>query len=404
MKHFGLKKLNFRNLRILFSVINNFCARLLRVPISLQVSDDEFQVIPNRLGLIEVSEGSLVSPNSRLIAKSWKLLNRFNISLQFFHPELRWFRRFGASKIGRNISLGWIADRAGLSTIFSRPKELSADIIGFSEYNQNYFHFLIETIPSCLRAVNYQREHRHCGERSRVSVALEDNLHKNLYEMMDYLISGNLRACDASHKFKTSQKSIMLNGTDEFFTRDISSPKVLEAIRSGEALCRLDTVSLERIRELALTRLFSDEYEAKDPQEKTYIVRGQTLTKKIVNENQVKNALPGFSLIDVNELSFLEQVQMFYNSRIIVGGTGSPFANILFANRKTKILILSSNHPGTIAGLDIWRKLASISGCSIHFLSGELDESHSITFPGKIHGDFHMEIGDLTNKIHEISN
>ncbi len=73
-------------------------------------------------------------------------------------------------------------------------------------------------------------------------------------------------------------------------------------------------------------------------------------TRKIVNNEDVKNALIylGFKSISLSNLNFIDQVKLFKNANFIVGLHGAGFANMVFANKRTKILEIASKNNGNL--------------------------------------------------------
>ncbi len=86
---------------------------------------------------------------------------------------------------------------------------------------------------------------------------------------------------------------------------------------------------------------------------KIYIDRGDNKSKQlsqrfVSNEDQIKKYLlkNNFILVKLHELKFIDQVQLFYKAKCIVGLHGAGFANIVFCNPKTKIIELRGMHSG----------------------------------------------------------
>ena len=68
-------------------------------------------------------------------------------------------------------------------------------------------------------------------------------------------------------------------------------------------------------------------------------------TRKIINEDEVLNFLTnkGFQKVKLEKLSFLEQVKLFCNAKIVVGLHGAGLANLVFCNSNTKIIEFKNN-------------------------------------------------------------
>ena len=78
---------------------------------------------------------------------------------------------------------------------------------------------------------------------------------------------------------------------------------------------------------------------------KVYIDRSDSKSnvrsfRTIENEKEIKLFLKkkGFKIIKLTQLNFLDQVKLFYNAKIIVSNHGAGLSNIVFCNKKTKII------------------------------------------------------------------
>ena len=62
--------------------------------------------------------------------------------------------------------------------------------------------------------------------------------------------------------------------------------------------------------------------------------------RSIENENEIKFFLKknGFRIVKLTQLKFSDQVKLFYNSKTIVSNHGAGLSNIVFCNKKTKII------------------------------------------------------------------
>ena len=62
----------------------------------------------------------------------------------------------------------------------------------------------------------------------------------------------------------------------------------------------------------------------------------------IVNMSEVENIFTnyGFEIVYCEEMSFMEQVELFNNAEFVAGLTGAAMTNILFCNPGTKFICL----------------------------------------------------------------
>ena len=88
---------------------------------------------------------------------------------------------------------------------------------------------------------------------------------------------------------------------------------------------------------------------------KFYIDRSDTnssnkYSRFIINEDEVKETLSkqGYAIIKLANLPFIEQVELFYTAKSIVGLHGAGFANLIFCKKFTQVLELKSETAGNI--------------------------------------------------------
>jgi hypothetical protein len=80
-----------------------------------------------------------------------------------------------------------------------------------------------------------------------------------------------------------------------------------------------------------------------------YISRRNTGTRRVINEDEVEEALSkyGFSAVCPETLPFEQQVRLFHEAEIVVAPEGSGLANILFSSDIQVLEILSATRPRT---------------------------------------------------------
>ena len=73
---------------------------------------------------------------------------------------------------------------------------------------------------------------------------------------------------------------------------------------------------------------------------KIYIARGNSLNRKVINEEEVINFLKNknFEIIYLEKYSVSEQANIFYNAEVIIGPHGAGLANLVFCRADTKVL------------------------------------------------------------------
>jgi len=118
---------------------------------------------------------------------------------------------------------------------------------------------------------------------------------------------------------------------------------------------------------------------------KIYIRRSGDI-RKLVNQSEIESLLrdKGFSIIDPDDLSFVDQVKLFSSATDIVTPAGAALANIIFCKPNVQITILAIDYIG--ASYWYWQGVAWASGNVARFCLGSPREG-----VGHVrHSDFHV--------------
>jgi len=78
---------------------------------------------------------------------------------------------------------------------------------------------------------------------------------------------------------------------------------------------------------------------------KIYISRKIARNRKILNEDSIIPILvkKGFEIVFLEKMSIKDQIQLFFESEVIIGPHGAGFSNIIFCQKNTKVLELFSS-------------------------------------------------------------
>ena len=116
------------------------------------------------------------------------------------------------------------------------------------------------------------------------------------------------------------------------------------------------------VRQRMLSNI-SDDKSAKSFSSKIFISRRQASMRRVINENDVLEALSNFGFVDyvLEEMSFIDQVRLFSQAKIIVAPHGAGLTNIIFAQQLTIVELFGSSLPPCFANLS--RGLGFQYGC-----------------------------------------
>lgn len=247
----------------------------------------------------------------------------------------------------------------------------------------NYAHWLTEVLP---------RVALFCGDErfEKIPIVVNHGLHRNIMESL-YLVTGPEREiitlpigralyCDMLYNTSVS-------GYVPFGWRTNKPPGRSHGTFSPPALNMLRR-HFRGILPNAEPRVWPEKIFLRRNSEYRKIVNG-------VDVEQLVSSL-GYSIVEPEKLTFLEQVALFNNARVIVGPSGAAMANMIFAPRGSKVIILISKHPDTIYWY--WQNIARVFVKSVIYSLGEICDG-----PGAgIHSSFNVNLDDLRSLLLEV--
>lgn len=242
----------------------------------------------------------------------------------------------------------------------------------------NYAHWLTEVLP---RIALYTRDARFKG----IPLIVDEGLHPNLYESLSLIVGAERTIFKLPVDRRVFVKKLDVvtpSGYVPYAPRAPKHPGHSHGIFSAEAL--------EAVRD-ACKHLMAPTHEL--ARERIYVRRNAGL-RKLVNDAQISTVLAeaGFKVIDPQELSFSEQVQLFSKAEVVVGPTGAAMANLMFCPPGSRVHVLMAQHEDMPYWY--WQRLADCIGVDLSYGLGEICASHEKGF----HADFTVEM----RYIHEL--
>ena len=243
----------------------------------------------------------------------------------------------------------------------------------------NYAHWMTEVLPRiCLFCVDERFQD--------VPIILSDDLHSNLMESL-LMVSDAQRTIftlpvgRAVHVEKLF--SVSPTGYVPFGQRSKKLLGHLHGLFSPYALNMLCN-KLKAMVPLAAENIPS----------KIYLRRNSGI-RKIVNNAEIESILTrkGFSIVEPEKLNFLEQIILFANTDVVVGGTGAACANLVFCKPSAQFLILISKHESMPYGY--WQNMACAVGGRVKYVLGDVVHSADLG----IHGDYTINPSDILDAL-----
>lgn len=236
----------------------------------------------------------------------------------------------------------------------------------------NYAHWLTEVLP---------RLALYCGQPrfADVPILVNAGLHRNILDSVSYfageqrevitlpvgraVVVNELHLVSVAGYVPFERRKGKLGG----HAQGVFNPHALQQIRAG-VLPHAQTVQAE-------------------PVDRIYIRRNSGI-RRVVNAAELEAALVarGYTVVEPEKLSFIEQVRMFAGARSIVGSSGAALANLIFAPENADIHVLIGRYADT--SFWYWQNMASAVGANISYVFGEIESGGGIA----IHADFRIDV------------
>lgn len=263
--------------------------------------------------------------------------------------------------------------------------EIDCGILFTDAVSANYAHFITEVLP---KVFVYTKTH----PNKTIPLIVDCELHFNLMQALELVISDDAQLIGLGKGEPLHIKSLQVVsacGYVPFGRRPRSNhfEDHSHGVFSSSALLGMRDLIKSKISKLELN---TSEVKVN---KKIWIKRNSNY-RNVSNANEIQDVLvsEGFTVVEPEKLSFIEQVTVFSNADVIVGATGAAFANLIFCNPETKVIILIAEFKHMIYGY--WQNMAASVGNQVSYVLGANADKVS-----EVHSNFKVEITDLLKAI-----
>ncbi len=257
------------------------------------------------------------------------------------------------------------------------PEHMACAAVFTDACAANYAHWLTEVLP---RIAMFCAEERF----AEVPLIVDSGLHINLMESL-LLVAGGEREiiCLPIGRAIAVERLYVTTacGYVPFGRRN--------AKLAGHSHGVFSPVALEKVR-TRLIEVARGPGGGNDWTEKIYL-RRTSGTRKVVNVAEIEKLLVshGFSVVEPEKLSFLDQVRLFSKVKVVVGSSGAALANALLCNKKTRVIVLMGKHSDMI--YRYWQNMLAWADIEVIYVLGSIVDNNGLG----IHGDFMVDICDF---------
>lgn len=244
----------------------------------------------------------------------------------------------------------------------------------------NYAHWLTEVLP---RVAVFCRDPAHLD----VPLVVNEGLHPNLMESLRRVVGPDRGVLTLPIGRSIHVERLLLTSVVGYvpFERRAGS-------KGFHSHGQFSSVALSYLRQnLAAAAMPSA---SQNWPEKVYLKRNSGI-RNVVNAEELELAMleKGFVVVSPEQLTFLQQVCLFMNAKVIVGSSGAALANLVFSRVDARIYILIGKYPDTAYWY--WQNMACAAGLSVQYILGTI-----VNRTSGIHSDFEIDVPGFVAALH----
>ena len=185
---------------------------------------------------------------------------------------------------------------------------------------ENYWHWMFDVLPKIpilKKKVNF----------NKINFFLFPEINKRFQKESLNVLNIPHKKRLSGHKFNHIFSKNIISSDHPFINKDMLKDQKKFPIWIGKWFKKI--IKNNKIkRKSKLDKIYIDRSDSKN------------IFRTIVNEKELKTflSLNSFKIITLSKISFLKQVEIFYNASCVLGLHGAGFANIVFCRPKTKII------------------------------------------------------------------
>jgi capsular polysaccharide biosynthesis protein len=232
---------------------------------------------------------------------------------------------------GQIMTAVWGSERA-LIEAPADIREIDAGLMLFGFQSRQYGHWLLEFVPRML-CFNDP------GCPSGFPICVDDGMpetHRQIIALMD----GRDRPIVTLPPVATRFRELVLAPVPAFFPFDTRPGlPIYDAIWPQDILAG--------VRDRILARLAADGVDLGGTGRRIILSRRGFTQRQLVNEAEIVETLRphGFEIVQPEQLTFAEQVQMYHAAEIIVGSASSALINCIFCRPGARVVALAHESP-----------------------------------------------------------
>lgn len=221
--------------------------------------------------------------------------------------------------------------------------------------SMNYAHWLTEVLPRISLFCSDDRF-------ADIPIIINDGLHRNIMESARLAAGSNREIITLPAGKALSVGELYVTSASGYASCDPRGKKSPDHPQGQFNVHGLGSIRSKCLSAVAGTPSPS--------QSKMIYLRRNSVHRSLVNNDAIERELVarGFSVVELEKFSFLEQVAILNSADVIVGPAGASFANIIFCHSGAQVVILAqANHD---LSYFYWQNMARPFGVNISYVFG----------------------------------
>ncbi|WP_124464091.1 DUF563 domain-containing protein [Variovorax sp. KBW07] len=239
------------------------------------------------------------------------------------------------------------------------------------EYENNYFHFIAETIPRMILA-------EEAGVPADIPFLSTNELHPNIQRLFELANVGKRPTI-------VLEKGTLYRVKHMYYPSDLTS--VVDAYEGGW-MARQTGLDIGRIRKGVDRLRAAFPVDASARKRKIFAARDGSY-RKLLNQESIEKRISdiGFEVLRTDDLDAETQIRIFQEAEVIVGPTGAQLTNLVWCRPGVRVIVLASDHPSH--QLYFWQLLGRVSGATVTILQGPRAYARDDIY--SVHDDYRVD-------------
>lgn len=229
-----------------------------------------------------------------------------------------------------------------------------------NEYNENYFHFIFETLPKLIAI-------RNSNVDNEIPIMLQSNLHENIKSIVN-LVSNQ-------------RKVIYLNKGSFYnfkvlYTLPEYSLIVDDYYAAKNVPLKLNFDFIDPFIDIVTKKYINEKHskiKRKFPK-KIFFSRADSIrsSRFLMNKKNLQDIskINNFKIVSLNSLTIEEQFLLCKNANHFIFESGAALSNMIFMNKGSKVIVLINNHFANQKR--IWIEIARRMEVDLVFIEGKI--------------------------------